>query len=207
MLTSLLQLMLFLYRNGIFTSRGCPRAVVTYIGTDRNESNDDNSKSKGDERPEPGMVCVTLSRPLRVHAGQYINLWMSSVNWLSWTQSHPITIMSWSPGEQSTLELLVQPCRGLTADLFHHVELVKGVSLSFPAFISGPHGISEPARQYETVLMVASGFGIAAVIPYLKQLIYEYNTDTARTRRVHFVWLLSTLGQSNSNNLCIPSLH
>ncbi|EDN08845.1 predicted protein [Histoplasma mississippiense (nom. inval.)] len=177
---------LFLYRNGVFTSRGCPRASVTYVGRG-DSSSPDNCSSR------PIRIRVALSRPLRVRPGQYINLWMRSVSWWSWAQSHPFTVMSWSPVEQSSLDLFVQPRQGLTADLLRHAEVDNGVSLSFPALVSGPHGTSEPAGQYETVLIVASGFGIAPVIPYLKQLIHGYNTSTSRTRRVHFVWQLRTL--------------
>jgi hypothetical protein len=43
--------------------------------------------------------------------------------------------------------------------------------------------------------MVASGFGIAAQLPYLRQLIYGYNASKTRTRRVHLVWQLETLGK------------
>lgn len=49
---------------------------------------------------------------------------------------------------------------------------------------------------YESVLAVASGFGIAGVIPYLRQLLYGYNTSTSRVRRVHFVWQVATLGKN-----------
>ncbi|RSL52058.1 hypothetical protein CEP51_015115 [Fusarium floridanum] len=41
--------------------------------------------------------------------------------------------------------------------------------------------------------MFASGFGIAAQLPYLKKLMYGYNSRKARTRRVHLVWKLKTL--------------
>ncbi|GKT83956.1 cell surface metalloreductase [Colletotrichum tofieldiae] len=41
--------------------------------------------------------------------------------------------------------------------------------------------------------MVASGYGIAAQLPYLKKLIYEFNSRKARTRRIHLVWKLGTI--------------
>ncbi|EDN92181.1 hypothetical protein SS1G_08043 [Sclerotinia sclerotiorum 1980 UF-70] len=36
--------------------------------------------------------------------------------------------------------------------------------------------------------MVASDFGIAAQLPYLKQLIHGYNTRKLRAQRIHLVW-------------------
>ncbi|ODH50724.1 hypothetical protein GX48_03232 [Paracoccidioides brasiliensis] len=186
LVTLFLQSVLFLYRNGVFTSRGCPRALVTCLVRGDDSDSDD-------RRTKPIKIRVALSRPLRVRPGQYINLWMRSVSWWSWAQSHPFTVMSWSPVEQSALDLFIQPRHDLTADLLRHVEVGHGVSLSFPALVSGPHGTSESTGQYETVLAVASDFGVAPVIPYLKQLIHSYNTSTSRTRRVHFVWQLRTL--------------
>jgi len=39
------------------------------------------------------------------------------------------------------------------------------------AFISGPYGSTAPAGDYGKVVMIASGFGIAAQLPLLKELI------------------------------------
>jgi hypothetical protein len=36
---------------------------------------------------------------------------------------------------------------------------------------SGPHGTDVSMDKYKSVLMAASGFGIAAVLPHLKKLI------------------------------------
>ncbi|KAF5015641.1 hypothetical protein F66182_12949 [Fusarium sp. NRRL 66182] len=58
----------------------------------------------------------------------------------------------------------------------------------------GPFGISHSLSQYETVVAVASNAGIAGVVPYLKQLLYSYNTLTAQIRRLHLVWEVDTLG-------------
>ena len=50
---------------------------------------------------------------------------------------------------------------------------------TYLALISGPHRSSISVGNYKTVLIVASGFSIAAQLPYLKKLIYEYNTYTS----------------------------
>ncbi|PVH68529.1 hypothetical protein DL98DRAFT_599439 [Cadophora sp. DSE1049] len=55
---------------------------------------------------------------------------------------------------------------------------------------SGPHGTSIAMDEYESVLMVASGFGIAAHLSSLKKLIYGYNARLGRTRRIRLVWQL-----------------
>ena len=148
-------------------------------------------------------VELTLSRPLKVKAGQYINLWIPSLSFWSIFQSHPFTVASWSDGKQDSLDLFIEPRGGITRKLLHH--LTPGTDGSQPrldgslprlALFSGPHGISAPVGDYETVLMVASGSGIVAQLPYLKQLIYGYNARKSRTRRVHLVWQLETRGKA-----------
>ena len=182
LLTFILQSAVFFYRNGAFGSGGCPRALITH----------DNNAIK---------ICVVLSRPMKVDAGQYINLWIPNVSFWSWVQSHPFVITSWSRGKQNTLDLFVEPRRGLSADLLRHARADSQGTSSFLALFSGPHGITESVANYESVVTVASGFGIAAVIPYLKQLIFGYNTCTSRTRRVHLVWQLRTLSKTESTIL------
>jgi len=41
--------------------------------------------------------------------------------------------------------------------------------------------------EYENILMIANGFGIAAHLPYLKQLIHGYNARKVRARHIHLV--------------------
>ncbi|KAF2195727.1 hypothetical protein K469DRAFT_758547 [Zopfia rhizophila CBS 207.26] len=124
-------------------------------------------------------IRLSLSRPLKVEAGQYIGLWIPEISFWSFLQSHPFTVTSWSEGKQEYLDLLIEP-----------VGEVKRMSCL--ALFSGPHGISMPAGDYETVLMIASGFGVAAQLPYIRQPIYGYNACKTQNRRVHLAWQLET---------------
>ncbi|THC89974.1 hypothetical protein EYZ11_010563 [Aspergillus tanneri] len=178
--------MTFLYRNGLFAGRGSPRAVVSFSTKQSNE--------KGTV-VTAAHVRVILPRPVKLEAGQYINLWMPSVSLWAWTQTHPFTVTSWSRGRQEAMELLVQPRRGLSADLIRHSPAVVESSVSFLALFTGPHGTSEDVGHYESILVVASGFGIAAAIPYLKKMIYGYNTCTSQVRRLHLVWQVESMGE------------
>ncbi|KAI2825394.1 hypothetical protein CBS147321_1042 [Aspergillus niger] len=169
-LTSCLQLMSLLYRNGLFAGRGAPRALVSFTFR--------KSKDSG-LTVTAARIRVLLPRPIQVEAGQYINLWIPS----------------------DTLELLVQPRRGLSADLVHHASVGAESSVSFLALFTGPHGTSEDVSQYESALLIASGFGIAATIPYLKKMIYGYNTCTLQIRRLHLVWQVESIAQGLLNSL------
>jgi hypothetical protein len=64
------------------------------------------------------------------------------------------------------------------------------------AMFTGPHGCSVAVGEYETVVMIASDFGIAAQLPYLDELVYGYNACKTRNRRVHLVWLLEKYSES-----------
>ncbi|EAA64355.1 hypothetical protein AN9023.2 [Aspergillus nidulans FGSC A4] len=140
-----------------------------------------------------GTSCL----PVNVRAGQYVNLWLPGVSFWSWTQTHPFTVVSWSQGKQSELEFLVQPRSGLTATIARQMRVIGPDGYSCLALYSGPHGLSESVNNYETVLLIAGGAGLPAVIPYAKRLIYGYNTCTSHVRRVHLVWQAETREQLN----------
>ncbi|QGA22334.1 hypothetical protein EYB26_010050 [Talaromyces marneffei] len=180
----LLQLGFLIYRNKVFSLHGWPRARVS-CNRPKIEGKDDSDVII--------QVRVALTRPARIEAGQYINLWMPSVTWWSWAQVHPFMVTSWSHSAQEALDILIQPRHGFSRELLKHARAAPQGSASLRALIIGPHGMSENVDRYESVVLVASGFGIAAAIPYLKKLVYSYNTSASRTRRVHLVWEVETL--------------
>ncbi|KAL4755931.1 ferric reductase family protein [Aspergillus foveolatus] len=184
-LTLFLQTVTLFYRNGLFAGRGFPRAVVSF------------SAQTKEEHPviTAAHIRVLLPRPLKVEAGQYINLWMPSVSLSSCMQTHPFTVASWSSDRQDTIDLLLQPRHGLTADLVRYAPTAKESSISFLALFTGPHGMIDDVSHYESVLVVTSGFGIAAAIPYLKKMIYGYDTCTFQVRRLHSVWEVKSVGK------------
>ena len=140
------------------------------------------------------QMKIRLSRPLTIEAGQYIKLWIPSVSFWSFLQSHPFVVTSWTDGKQKSLDLFIEPRRGLTRELLSH----SGAADSRLVLFGGPYGIRAPVGKYETILMVASDFGIAAHLPYLKQLIHGYNARKVRARRIHLVWQLSDIGESRT---------
>jgi NAD(P)H-flavin reductase len=151
-------------------------------------------------------VRLHLSRHLQVKAGQYIGLWIPAVGFWSSLQSHPFTVTSWSNEEQECLELLVEPRSGWTRKLLERAsadaKIVReeaelgpaGNGVDFTklpshfALFSGPHGRSAPVADYETVLLISSGFGICSQLPYLRLLLYGYNACKTRNRRIHVIW-------------------
>jgi predicted ferric reductase len=176
-LTSCLQLCSILYRNASFR-RGFPRArMIKTIGGIK--------------------VTVLVPSRLQMKAGQYINLWIPSISFWSFLQSHPFVVASWTEGEQTTLELLIGPQKGLSSKFLRNSTYGSGSALAdlCLAVFSGPHGLSAPLAEFEIVLLVASGLGLVAQLPYLQHLIRGYNDFQVCTRRIHLVWQLDSLGK------------
>lgn len=185
--TSCYNLIAVIFKNGVLSGKGFPRAHITCV------TNPNSEADKGVMEFPPFRVCLHLPRSISIAPGQYINLWLPSVHITSWMQTHPFMVVSWTRGEQKVLELAVKPCRGLTKSLAHRAQMMGPSGFQCVALFSGPHGITESVDRYESVLCVASGLGIAAVTPYVKHLIHGYNTVTSHVRRVHLVWQIKSL--------------
>ncbi|KFY55815.1 hypothetical protein V496_06884, partial [Pseudogymnoascus sp. VKM F-4515 (FW-2607)] len=83
-----------------------------------------------------GPLPIDVSQNL--FAVVYINLWIPSVSFWSFLQTHPFTVMSWDPKDQDRLDLLIEPRRGLTREMLYHAE--KGYTINPLVMFSGPHG-------------------------------------------------------------------
>ncbi|KAH7305377.1 hypothetical protein BKA65DRAFT_531190 [Rhexocercosporidium sp. MPI-PUGE-AT-0058] len=94
-------------------------------------------------------IRVTASRPVDVKAGH-----------------HLFVVINWVEGKQGTLEFFIQPRRGFIRNLFSHGTTDARDIIPCLALFSGPHGISILVVEYETVLMVATDFGIAVLLSY-----------------------------------------
>jgi NAD(P)H-flavin reductase len=148
---------------------------------------------------DPGLrifafIIIHFQRPLKVETGRYINLWMPSVSFWSFLQSRPFVVTSWAPGRRDTLDLFIEPRRGLTHELLKHA---KNDIVARPRLVlfSGPHGTSVDIGKYEKIIMVANGFGIAAHLPYQRRLIHGYNSHEICIRRIHLVWQIQDIGK------------
>lgn len=172
----IVQSVIIFYQNGVFQS-GHAEAHLTHVH---------------------GAVKlrIQLRKPLKVKAGQHINLWMPSVSFRAFMQSHPFMVISWAEKSLDHLDLLIEPRTGLTRELLRHA--IGGRLTHSPILFSGPHGKSVRMEGYDSVLMVASGFGIAAQLPYLKQLIHGYNKRQVHARRIHLVWQVRDIGRSTT---------
>jgi predicted ferric reductase len=173
---------LVLFRGGLFSHRRCTAVISSTCGMVK--------------------IRLQLPRPLIVEPGQYINLWLPSASFWAFTQAHPFMVMSWQDAPQETFDIFIQPRRGFTRNV---AGLASPLSQPVPrwAMFGGPYGRNIAIGRYETVLLVANGAGIAALIPFLKKLIHGYHTRQAFTRRIHLVWQIHDLGMP----ACLPNLY
>lgn len=144
---------------------------------------------------------LTLPRPWKFQAGERINLTVP-LGLLSLFQTHPFVITWWEDhagGNGGSIFLLIRPRSGFTKKLETHVEPGK----QYSALIDGPYGPS-PIRllgfpsqigDYGHIFMAATGVGIAAQIPYIKELIEGRKRGQVRTQRIVLVWQLELPGR------------
>ncbi|KAL3469008.1 hypothetical protein BJX99DRAFT_252324 [Aspergillus californicus] len=180
-LTFIWQLFHAIYRNGILPTR-----YPMNIGPDRIETV---------PKLSPSFVMrAQLSRPIKVDPGQYVYLRFPGLGLWSWMQSHPFVVTSWSDQAQSELEFYVQSRQGETANLLRYLSKGGGATVSLRGLINGPHGVSKPVEQYETIVAIASDSGIAALIPYLRKVVFGYSTSPTHVRQVFVIWHITSGG-------------
>lgn len=155
------------------------------------------------ERSNIVRLTVNVPTTLSPYPGQYINVWMPGVSFWSFLQNHPFVVASAQHDKGgTTLELVVEARRGWTAKLFqprHRGRNERSQTGTYICLFSGPHGRGEDVDTYGTVVLVvlvASGWGLVGLLPYLQHLIQGYNAHTTNARRIHLIWQLHDVGKS-----------
>ncbi|KAI1416927.1 hypothetical protein F5Y13DRAFT_185764 [Hypoxylon sp. FL1857] len=132
-------------------------------------------------------IQIRMARPLKFQAGQYIYLSLWGLSTFSAFEFHPFQIC-WSFQEErgrQVLILLAQPRRGFTRKL-----LGPGLRHEYRAFVEGPYGKPLSLGQYGTVLLLATGVGIAGQLAYIKELLKLHAQCDAKIRRIALFWEL-----------------
>lgn len=145
------------------------------------------------------LVSINVSRHWKVRAGQYIYIWMPVAGIF---QSHPFSVIWW---DDELIWLLIQPRHGLTGKmqalsggLWTHYAVNRSTTARkydyrdngpyTTVLVDGPYGHQQDLQPYGTVLIIATGIGIAAQLPYIKELLNGcYNGET-KTRRISVFW-------------------
>lgn len=80
--------------------------------------------------------------------------------------------------------LMIDPQRGWTRRIMNHVDTLAGRI----AWLDGPYGVRNNIHTFGCVLLFASGTGIFALLPYVKQLAQLAKESRSTTRRIKLVW-------------------
>ncbi|KAH7201441.1 hypothetical protein DER44DRAFT_748545 [Fusarium oxysporum] len=130
-------------------------------------------------------VRVTMPRPLRFRAGQFVFL---SIPRLALFQYHPFQV-AWEylsdkgDGGRQVIVIIIQPRHGFTSRLRLAVPFKR-----YTALVEGPYGNPTKLDQYGTVLLFATGIGIAGQLPYMNEQLRLYREWRTKTRRHVLYW-------------------
>lgn len=149
--------------------------------------------SSGTRNVSAIRLTVLLKRPMKVHPGQYMYLFLSDMGVRRRIQAHPFVIAWWDDTMRATeISFLIEPSSGLSSKLIGRDSLRKVV-------MDGPYGKNLRLEDFETVILVAKGIGIAGIIPYVRSLTYRrVNKDKHHesyrrgmiTRKIDLYWVL-----------------
>ncbi|KAE8397426.1 hypothetical protein BDV37DRAFT_276930 [Aspergillus pseudonomiae] len=142
-------------------------------------------------------LTLTLPRPWAVQAGERVELSAPSIEISYLAQSHPFTICWWEDndtGEAVSVSLLLRPRSGFTRKVLGRLEQDR----EYTAWFDGPfgpvsigsYGSCGQMGNYGHIFMVATGIGIAAQLPYIKEILTQYRRARLRTQRISLVWQL-----------------
>ena len=62
------------------------------------------------------------------------------------------------------------------------------------AFVDGPYGVGYDFSNFGTVLMFATGIGVASHLAYIDELVQGYRRCEVKTRRIVLIWELDADG-------------
>ncbi|MCJ1445797.1 MAG: hypothetical protein MMC23_006302 [Stictis urceolatum] len=140
------------------------------------------------------VVHARIPRGWNVRAGQYVYLWVPGASPLSFMQSHPFIITQWN-GEGSVsdkITMLLKVRNGFTR---HLAECAPRSGMR--TVVDGPYGEASCYGQYGTVLLLATGIGIVAHIPHVKEILQGHKDRAVQTRQVMLVWQVDREAQEN----------
>jgi hypothetical protein len=154
-------------------------------------------------------LTVPMARDVPVRPGTYYFLSLPNPGWRIWEQ-HPFSavptyntlsddgrICESSESTEKSLTFLIRPKNGMTARLRTQLLASSPPSRSLHVLLEGRYG-SQPLRllgrcQFSSILLIAGGTGITAIIPYLHSILNscrQYGKDSSGiATSVRLVWI------------------
>jgi NAD(P)H-flavin reductase len=135
-------------------------------------------------------VIVQFPRGRKVGPGQWFYLSTPAVGFWSFWQRHPYSIAWWSEDEKgraATVSLLVKAQHGLSRHL-----ATANPGESFYVALDGPYGRSVDTSKYGTLVLFATGIGIATQLSVLKRAFRDYKLGNNILRRISIIWQMDS---------------
>ncbi|KAH8811417.1 ferric reductase like transmembrane component-domain-containing protein [Xylogone sp. PMI_703] len=143
-------------------------------------------------------IKVTIPTQMKWRPGQYIYLRMPGI---SIFENHPFTISSLCSedfpseygDEYRDCTLVFRPFGGFTRKVLE-TAIEKGPMKTYRAYLDGPYGgMQRELAAFETVILLAGGSGITAIVSQLLNLIKRMRDGKAVTKKVVVIWALKRL--------------
>ncbi|KAH7111270.1 ferric reductase transmembrane component 3 [Dendryphion nanum] len=103
-------------------------------------------------------------------------------------QVHVRLSRPWKPEAGQYAYLCIPGQRGFTKNLLLHTGNGFDDGSGMSAVIEGPYGKELKLDSYGTVLLFATGIGIAGQLPYVEKLLEGYRNCEVKTRRIALFW-------------------
>ena len=135
------------------------------------------------------VLQIGFDRQCKIGPGQYIYITIpgASIHTLSIIQTHPF-VVAWV--EESTITIIVERNKGFSNAIFN-----LAAPFSHSIIVDGPYGCVQSLGNYDKVLFMASGIGVAAHLVHVQHLLQAHKAKSARVRRVTLIWFLETPGK------------
>ncbi|CAL3962678.1 hypothetical protein PZA11_000238 [Diplocarpon coronariae] len=143
-------------------------------------------------------IKVTIPTQMTWRPGQYVYLRMPGI---SVFENHPFTISSLCsedfPSEYGDMyrdcTLVFRPFGGFTRRVLE-TAIEKGPFKTYRAYLEGPYGgMQRELAAFDTVILLAGGSGITAIVSQLLDLIKRMRDGKAVTKKIEVVWALKRL--------------
>ena len=149
------------------------------------------------------QIVVIPPRSWKVRAGEWVNLGVPYIGVFYLPHVYPFMV-AWSESDsagQIKLYLLAKPRLGFTRRILCRMSPHK----QYRAWIEGPYGPPRVAKygrstqiaNHSHVVMFATGVGIAAQIPYIREILQEKNKSRALTKRISLLWEPDDIGKAH----------
>ncbi|EED19739.1 conserved hypothetical protein [Talaromyces stipitatus ATCC 10500] len=151
----------------------------------------------------PGDVArvdVTVIRPWKFKAGQYIIMNISSIfcrlgiGSENGSNSSIRSILSGTDRDtRYTVSFLIRKRNGFTKKMLKSVGLEYSLQRQVLALAEGPFGAIRSFDSYGSTVLIAGGIGITHSISYLRELADVFARGSVATRRITLVWVVRSI--------------